>query len=251
MIIDLYNADALDILPTLAPVQLIINDPPYFHVVKDDWDHQWKTKDDYLEWVRQWLQLEIPLVLPTGSLYIWGSVGERSDTILHIKLLADRLGLYFKDWITWSKSRGMGNRKGWMYTREELLWYVRDNRQFTWNTEHQYSTERRKRDGGKNVIRVSQNGHKAKSLFKRYTNVWTDISENSYDVMSKKGHSTPKPKRAIERIILAHTTVGDTVLDPFLGSGTTCEVAKVLGRNCIGIEKDPTIFEETVKRLYG
>jgi len=251
MMIKLYNADSLDVLSTLSPVQLIINDPPYFGVVKDKWDHAWDTKDDYLSWVRQWLSLEIPLLLPTGSLYIWGGVGERSDTIIHIKLLADELGLYFKDWITWSKSRGMGNRKGWMYTREELLWYVRDNKQFTWNVDAQYSTERRKRDGGKDSIRVSQNGYRARSLFKRYTNVWTDISENSYDVINKKGHSTPKPERAIERIILAHTAIGDTVLDPFLGSGTTCQVADRLGRHCIGIEKDPVIFQEASKNIYG
>lgn len=247
--IELYNADACDILYNMPPVDLIINDPPYYKVVKDGWDNEWDTLEQYLDWVAEWLRLEKAILKDTGSLYIWGGVGERGDSIIHIKLLADRLGLYFKDWITWSKSRGIGQRKGWLYTREELLWYVRDNKKFIWNTEHQYSNERRKRDQGlpDGIFRPGQNGKPPKSPYKRLTNVWTDISENGPDVL-RKSHTTPKPIKAIERIILAHTNPGDIVLDPFLGSGTTCEVCKKLDRHCIGIEKDPIIFNEAKER---
>lgn len=248
----LYNADCIDILPRLEPIDLVINDPPYYKVVRDNWDNQWDTVDEYLQWVEQWVSLEILLLKPTSSLYMWGGIGERTDTIIHIKLLLDRLGLHFKDWITWSKSRGIGQRKGWLYTREELLWYVKDNKQFIWNIDAQYSTERRKRDAGlpEGVFKVGQNGKPPKSPFKRYTNIWGDVSENSPDVLTKGSHSTPKPFALIERIVLAHTKEGDVVLDPFLGSGTTAEVCIKHNRHCIGIEKDTSIFNETLTNLY-
>lgn len=250
--ITLINADCIEVLPKIKPacVDLIVDDPPYFRVVKDAWDNDWKNQEEYLAWCKRWIELSIPTLKPSGSMYVWGTIGERVDSMIHIKLLMDRLGLYFKDWITWKKDRGMGNRRGWVYAREECLWYVKDNKQFIWNELAQYGDERRKRDKGMppGEIRVSQNGYKAKSEFKRLTSVWTDISEQSSDVLNKvTQHSTPKPHKAIERIVLAHTTDPDqVVLDCFLGSGTTGEVCAKLGRRFIGIEKDPTNFDEAV-----
>ena len=54
----------------------------------------------------------------------------------------------------------------------------------------------------------------------------------------KKVHSTQKPEALLHRILLATSNKNDLVLDPFLGSGTTATVAKKLGRNYYGIEKD-------------
>ena len=58
----------------------------------------------------------------------------------------------------------------------------------------------------------------------------------------KKIHSTQKPESLIHRIILASTNKGDNILDPFLGTGTTAVVAKKLGREYFGIEKDKNYF---------
>ncbi len=250
--ITLYHGDTLQILPTLSTqlAQLAINDPPYYKVVKDKWDHQWKTVQEYLQWSRKWMYALHYRLMPNASNYIFGSIGKKTDTIVHLKLLADQLWS-FEDWITWGKSRGIGQRKGWLYTREELLWYVVNPKDYVWNVEHQYSTERRKRDKGmpEGTFRPGQNGLPPKSPFKRFTNVWTDISENGPDVLRKGPHSTPKPFKLIERIVLAHTKAGDLILDPFLGTGTTCEVAIAHGRKCIGIEQDKATFDETYERL--
>lgn len=241
----LYNADSRFI--SLPPADLIIADPPYYNVIKDRWDNEWDTLDDHLHWSEQWLS-NIRLK-DTGSLYVFGSIGERSDTIIHIKLLIDKIGLHFKDWITWKKDRGMGNRRGWVYAREEILWYVKDNKQFIWNTAYQYGDERRKRDKGLPLgqIRVSQNGHYAKSEFKRLTSVITDISEQA---INKKKHYTPKPYKLIQRLIDLHTTdLEQLVIDPFLGSGTTGEVCARKGQRFIGIEKDTDNFNEAVSYI--
>ncbi len=237
----IYNKDCLEFMKDIPNeyIDLIIADPPYFSIVKEDWDNQWETKDEYLLWCEKWINECKRILKQTGSMYIWGGVGEKSDTIIHIKLLADKIGLYFKDWITWKKQRGMGNRKGWLYTREELLWYVKNNKKFTWNEKNQYSTERRKRDGGKDIIKPSQTGYLAKSLFKRITNVWIDISECTFDVskqnLSNK-HLTPKPVELSERIIKVHTNKNDLVYIPFAGSGSEIIACIKNKRNYIATE---------------
>jgi site-specific DNA-methyltransferase (adenine-specific) len=62
-------------------------------------------------------------------------------------------------------------------------------------------------------------------------------------------HPTEKPENLLQRIILIGSKEGDSVLDPFMGSGTTGVVAKRLGRNFIGIEIDQSYFETAAKRI--
>ena len=221
---------------------LIIADPPYFEIVKDSWDNAWNDKSEYLAWCERWMIEALRVLKPTGSFYIWGGVGEKGATIIEQKLLLDRIGFYFKDWITWKKQRGMGNRKGWLYTREELLWYVKDDSQFIWNEEEQYSDE-------PNQFKKGFTGYECKSEYKRISNVWTDIPEQ----LSGKelAHYTPKPIKAIERIIKAHTFENQIVLDFFGGSGTTGVACKNLSRRCVLVEKEEESVSEMKVRIYG
>lgn len=62
-------------------------------------------------------------------------------------------------------------------------------------------------------------------------------------------HPTQKPEELLRRVILACTKKGETVLDPFIGSGTTSVVAKMLGRNSIGIEKERKYLKIIKERL--
>ena len=64
-----------------------------------------------------------------------------------------------------------------------------------------------------------------------------------------KAHSTQKPEALLYRIIMASSNVGDVVLDPFFGSGTTGAVAKMLGRNWIGIERDEKYIRVPQERI--
>ena len=179
------------------------------------------------------------------SLYVCCGIGEKSQSLIRWFPIFNE-HWYFKDLITWKKQRGIGMRKGWLYTREELMWFVKDNKKFIWNKEYQYSNEKRQEYGFKNLKNKNYSQHK------RITNVWIDIRETNISWNKKEVdtiHFTPKPEKAIERIILAHTQEGDTILDCFLGSGTTAKVAKDLNRNCIGIEKEPKYCKLSLKRL--
>lgn len=231
-----------DELPKLADesVDLIIIDPPYL-LTNEKWDK--------MEQVNGELSNQLFRVASEHcSLYVWCSIGEKSQSLIRWFPIFSEIW-YFKDMITWAKQRGMGMRRGWLYTREEALWFVKNNKEFVWNRDSQYGTERRKRDGGKDTIRPSQSGKYAKSIYKRITNVWGDISEETFDVTKRIKHFTPKPQKAIERIIAAHTKAGDTILDCFAGSGTTGVVAKQLERNYILIESDKEYVDLINERL--
>ena len=63
---------------------------------------------------------------------------------------------------------------------------------------------------------------------------------------STKKHPAPFPRKLAERLIRMFSFAGDTILDPFMGTGTTNVAAKILGRNSIGIEVEPSYFQMAV-----
>lgn len=65
----------------------------------------------------------------------------------------------------------------------------------------------------------------------------------------KREHPTQKPRRLIENILMDYSKAGQTIFDPFLGSGTTAVACINTGRNFIGIEKDADYFEIAQKRI--
>jgi len=74
-------------------------------------------------------------------------------------------------------------------------------------------------------------------------------NERIKDEDGKKAHSTQKPEKLLYKIILSSTKSNDIVLDPFFGSGTTGAVAKRLGRNYIGFEKEQKYIEVAKQRI--
>jgi len=229
----IIQGDCRQLIKRITPnsVDLIILDPPY-NTTKAEWD-----KHDVIDAVFSINLLQI--AKQSCSLYVWCGIGEKSQSLIRWFDVFNNHWI-FKDLITWKKKRGIGMRKGWLYTREECMWFVKNNKQFVWNVNAQYSDEA-------NQFKVGMSGYACKSAFKRLTNVWTDIPEI---LGSKKlTHYTPKPEPAIERIVLAHTKKGDLVFDPFMGSGTTGVVCKRTGRNFIGIEIDEAYCEMATKRI--
>ena len=77
-----------------------------------------------------------------------------------------------------------------------------------------------------------------------FNQIWSDVTG-----ASTKTHPAPYPDKLVERLIRMYSFVGDVVLDPFLGSGTTSVVAAACGRNSIGIEIDPAYAELAAKRF--
>lgn len=77
-----------------------------------------------------------------------------------------------------------------------------------------------------------------------FQQIWTGLTG-----ASTKHHPAPYPAVLAERLIRMFSFVGDTVLDPFLGTGTTTVAASRCGRNSIGVELDPTYFQSACRRI--
>lgn len=233
-----------DELPKLADesVDLIIIDPPYL-TTSEKWDKEEAVNS---ELSRQLFRI----AKPSCSLYVWCGIGEKSQSLIRwFPIFSEHW--HFKDLITWKKRSGIGMRKGWLYTREEIMWFVKDNNKFVWNKAHQYSNETRKMQSErtKRLKDGTRKTYANKSSFYRISNVWDDIREVSWTGGSKVSHFTPKPPEAIKRVIDLHTESVDTILDCFAGSGTTGVVAKQLGRNYILIESDKEYVDLINERL--
>ena len=83
---------------------------------------------------------------------------------------------------------------------------------------------------------------------KQMKDVWTFTAPKKSEKTEGK-HPTQKPIILLDRIIRASTEEGATILDPFLGSGTTSVAAVLSGRNSIGIEQDEEFCELSKKRI--
>lgn len=228
----IHCRDCLDLLKEIPDnvVDLIIIDPPYI-LIEEKWDKQ--------ETINSILSKELFRVAKDNcSFYIWCSIGEKNQCLIKWFSIFNE-DWYFKDLITWKKQRGMGTRKGWLYTREEIMWFVKDNSKFIWNKELQYDLT------DKRLFSLPNN----KSDYKRWSNVWTDIKEEAGGMKSAKFHPTQKPIKAMERIIKLHTKKDDLILDCFAGSFTTALAAEELGRNWICCDNLQEYCDVGQKRL--
>lgn len=227
---------------------LVVADPPYGMILKESWDKC--DVKEYTVFTERWLKECHRVLKDDGSLYVWASIGTRS--VKYWLSLASLLSDIFvlKDMVVWSKQRGRGNIRGWLSTREEILWAVKDEKNYIWNKDAQYSTHKYDESWIKRLGKES-------NPYKRATNIWTDIDEVTIEQAKLTGgkgkrislHPAQKPVTAINRLILAHTRKDDLVIDPFGGSGTTAISAKMLGRQFIIIEKDEEYVATTNARL--
>jgi DNA modification methylase len=238
----LYNQNVYEFIHKIPNnyINLIISDPPAgAGLTKEKWDK--KINPEKYGWeISKFNEICFFKLKDSGSLYLCQWLGEKNPLHLgYVMYYTNNITNFrFKEMITWRKTRGNGNRKGWLQITEHLLWYVKNNKKFFWNEEFQYDYSKKRAYN----IKKSKN----KSDYKRYTNVW-DIKELGFGTCPKNfkkerekygKHSTPKPPELFECIIKAHTNPGDIVFIPFSGTGVGEKVCKHLGRNFISCEWD-------------
>ena len=234
--------EAMKRLPT-ASVDLVFADPPYnlqlggdlnrpdgSHVdaVTDAWDRfdSFKSYDDF---TRAWLTEAKRVLKPDGALWVIGSY----HNIYRVGAILQDLGFWLLNDIVWRKTNPMPHFRGTRFTNahETLLWASTGEKaryHFNYRAMKTLNDELQMRSdwvipicGGQE--RLKEDGHKA--------------------------HPTQKPEALLYRVLLATTEKGDVVLDPFFGTGTTGAVAKRLGREWIGCEREPAYREVATKRI--
>ena len=225
------SQDVFTFIPTLEDnsVDLFVIDPPYMGIVEDSWDNQWKTVQDYVDWMYRVLEAMKPKLKEHASLIWFGGIGkhgERPFFKLMDKVESNNLYTY-RNMITWGKRRAYGKSHDYLFCREEFVWYSvsPERTKVTFNIP--LTNIKRGYDGWNAK-------YKAKSEYKRVSNVWTDIPE-----LMRPKRNTQKPVELMERIIKTHSNEGDLVVDTFCGWGTTGVAALKLGRRFRGCERIP------------
>jgi modification methylase len=238
--------DCLEQLARLpeASVDLVFADPPYnlqldgdllrpnntvVDGVHQDWD-KFQSFAAYDAFCRAWLGECRRVLKPNGAIWVIGSY----HNIFRLGVALQDLGYWIQNDVIWRKTNPMPNFRGKRFTNahETLIWAGRDqNSRVTFHYE----------------------GLKAANDDLQMRSDWLfpicSGPERLKDSSGRKAHPTQKPEALLHRIMVASTSPGDVVLDPFFGTGTTGAVAKRLGRRWIGIERDAGYARDASERI--
>ena len=241
----ILNGDSLKELKKIPDrtFDLVFADPPYnmqigkkltrpdsskVNGVNDKWD-EFNSFKHYDDFCNAWL-IECKRILKNdGSIWVIGSY----HNIFRLGYHLQNLGYWILNDVIWRKNNPMPNFRGTRFTNahETLIWASKSKKsKYTFNYQS---------------LKCLNDDLQMRSD-------WTLPICNGKERLKKNGkkiHSTQKPEALLHRIILATTNKGDIIFDPFLGTGTTAVVAKKLGREYFGIEKDKKYFLAARERI--
>ncbi|MCX8519104.1 MAG: site-specific DNA-methyltransferase, partial [Methylophilaceae bacterium] len=240
--------DTVRVLPLLPKqtIDLLIVDPPY-NLTKTYSGNVFtkQSSAEYETWLETWLSWLVPLLKPTASLYVcsdWRSSASVQSVLETHFVIQNR--------ITWEREKGRGALQNWKNCAEDI-WFCTMSDDYYFNVEAVKHKRRvlapyRHTDGSPKDWQETDLGD---FRLTHPSNLWTDISVPFWSMPENTEHPTQKPEKLIAKLVLASSKPSDVVLDPFLGSGTTSVVAKKLGRQFIGIEREQHYCLLAEKRL--
>jgi modification methylase len=217
-----------------ASVHAIFADPPYNLQLRgelrrpdeslvDGVDDAWDRFSDlatYDAFTRAWLTEARRVLRKDGTIWVIGSY----HNVFRLGTALQDLDFWILNDVIWRKANPMPNFRGRRFTNahETMIWASRGQ-------ESRYKF---------NYTAMKSLNDDMQMRSDWYIPLCTG-HERLRDEQGQKVHPTQKPEALLHRVILACTSPGEVVLDPFLGSGTTAAVARRLGRRYIGIERDP------------
>ncbi len=239
--------DALQVVQKLPEnsVDLLIADPPYnLTKVFNGRVFGKKKVAEYRDYTRQWLAAVKPLLKKTASLYV---CCDWQTSLIIGPIIEEQFVL--RNRITWQREKGRGAKSNWKNGLEDI-WYATVSGDYTFNLD---AVKLRKRviapyrvDGKPKDWQETAAGNFRDTC---PSNFWDDITIPFWSMPENTAHPTQKPEKLIAKLILASSKPGDLVFDPFLGSGTTSVVARKLGRQYLGVERDPQYCVWAEQRL--
>lgn len=244
----ILQGDCLEQLATIADgsIDLIFADPPYnlqlegellrpnntrVDGVDQDWD-QFASFEAYDKFSRAWLAECQRVLKPDGAIWVIGSY----HNIFRLGVALQDLGYWILNDVIWRKTNPMPNFRGRRFTNahETLIWASRSQKaRYTFNYEAMKTLNEDLQMRSDWLFPICSGPERLK------------------DETGRKAHPTQKPEALLHRLLLASTNVGDVVLDPFFGTGTTGAVAKRLGRRWLGIERDGDYIAVAQARIDG
>lgn len=236
---------AIDYIPD-SSVDLVVIDPPYnLSKTFNSVHFTAMSNAKYEEYLNSWFHKVCSKLKPHGTLYM---CGDWKCSAVQQHVIEQKLTILNR--ITWQREKGRGAKGNWKNAMEDIWFAVKDVRHYCFNVEF-VKMKRRviapyKEQGIPKDWEETADG---KYRITYPSNFWDDISVPFWSMPENTDHPTQKPEKLIAKLILASSNPGDVVFDPFAGSGTTCVVAKKLGRRYIGVEIDPEYCLWAAKRL--
>lgn len=269
-------------------IDLIVADPPYFKIIGEAWDYQWRTEQDYLEWSESWILEASRTLRLGGTLHVFGYF----RMLARMLPLLEASGFKLRQQIIVDKGikavSGRATRGYRMFPNvtESIMFLVKDPIPYARNLLKQRQKELDlsakeinerlgvKANGGgmwsiytgkniceqlptkdvwtklEEILDFEHCYEKLQITFNPIlglTDVWTDI--NFYAEKKQRIHPTQKPFPLIERLVNVSSNIGDVVMDPFLGSGTTAVACEALRRNWVAFETDQQYAAESRARI--
>lgn len=243
---EILYGDCVDVLNSLPEnfVDLIFADPPYnlqlqnelwrpnhtkVEAVNDKWD-QFESLRAYDDFTRRWLSACRRVLKDNGTIWVIGSY----HNIFRVGSLMQDLGFWFLNDIIWIKTNPMPNFRGVRFANahETLIWACKEKgAHYTFNHHAMKAINEDKQMRSDWVLPICSGSER--------------IRRNGLKV-----HSTQKPMALLYRVILSSSNPGDTILDPFFGTGTTGVIASQLHRNWIGIEQNQEYIDIARQRIH-
>lgn len=235
---------ALEKLPENS-VDVIFADPPYnlqldgdlhrpdqskVDAVDDHWD-QFSTFEAYDAFTRAWLLAARRVLKPDGTIWVIGSY----HNIFRVGTTLQDMGFWILNDVIWRKSNPMPNFRGRRFTNahETMIWAspTQAAKKYTFNYDAMKMANDEVQMRSDWLFPICNGGERLK------------------DENGDKVHPTQKPEALLHRVIMSSSKPGDVILDPFFGSGTTGAVAKRLGRNFVGIDREDKYIDAALKRI--
>lgn len=283
-----HRGDFLLLAPKLRTetFDLVIADPPYWKVLGEAWDYEWRTKDDYFAWSARWLDETTRVLRLGGTIFVFGYF----RMLARLSLLLEERGFLVRQEILVDKGKraiaGRATRgyQLWPNTSESILFAVRNSRPFI-----AQMLRARQQELGltarqmNNALGVKANGGGMWSILTADNvcgqvptrEMWGKLQETlSFDLAyervaptfnaalgatsiwtdfdfyaEKRIHPAQKPLPLIERLITSCSNPGDRILDPFAGSGQTGIAAQRLERCAVLFEKDAAMYTKMETRI--
>lgn len=254
-----HRGDCLDLLAAVPSdsVHLAFADPPFnIGYEYDSYDDR-RSTDEYLGWSRRWMSEVIRALRPDGS--FWLAIGD--EYAAELKVLATReLGVTCRSWVVWYYTFGVNCKQKFSRSHAHIFHFVRDPDAFTFNSEAIRVPSARELVYGDK--RANPTGRLPDDTWILRPQDLPDGFSTTEDTWyfpricgtfkERSGwHGCQMPEQLLGRIIRVSSLPGETVLDPFAGSGTTLAVAKKLDRRFLGMELSETYAERVSSRLSG
>lgn len=246
MTYELFNEDFLSGVHTIPDksIDLVIADPPYGLGKDYGNDSDMKSADEIVEWTMRWVDLTIPKIKDTGSLYLFATWRNSPEIFSLVKQR-----LFMVNEIIWDRCvPSMGGSTRRFSSVHDTIGYFAVNKNYFFDID---------------AVRIPYDPQtkkaRTRSIFKGKK--WLEIGHNPKDVWrisrlhrlhnERQDHPTQKPMELIERMVKASCPVGGVVLDPFAGSGTTVDVCRKTSRRSIAFEINQTycdVIEDRMKQ---